>query len=370
LKAMTPYFVERFGNPSSLHSTGREAREAVERSRSDVARLLGSEDSEVVFTSGGTEADNLAIQGVAGALARRGKHIITSSVEHHAVLNTCRELESRGFEVTYLPVDSAGLVDPGAVERAIGEETILISIMHANNEVGTIEPIQEIGKIANDAGICFHTDAVQSFGHIPTKVDELGVDLLSISGHKLYGPKGIGALYVRKGTEIKPLIYGGGHEGGLRSSTENVPGIVGLGAACMVASREMKRRESELLRLRTKLTRGLLNEIDEVYLNGHPEKRLPGNVNVTIRFVEGESILLGLDRVGICVSTGSACSSPEGEPSHVLRAMGIPPEDLHSSIRLTLGAENTEEDVAYTIQATKGVVAGLREMSPLYPPKS
>jgi cysteine desulfurase len=366
LHAMVPYYTEACGNPSSIHKFGRDAREAVDDARGQVASLMGAKDSEVVFTSGGTEADNFAVKGVAHALAKKGRHIITSTIEHHAVINALKSLAPGGYEVTHIPVDSTGLVDPASIESAIRDDTILITVMHANNEVGTVEPIEEIGRIAQERDVCFHSDAVQSFGHIPTLVDNLGVDLLSCSGHKLHGPKGIGALYIREGTKIDPLIHGGNQERKRRASTENVPGIVGLGKAAEVASRDMEGREARVRKLRDGLARGILEAIDEAHLNGHPTRRLPGNVNLTVRYVEGESMVLGLDEMGVSASTGSACTSGDLSPSHVLLALGIPPEDIHSSIRLTVGSQNTSEDVDHAAGALIKVVERLRRMSPLY----
>ncbi|MFQ6070719.1 MAG: cysteine desulfurase NifS, partial [Candidatus Aminicenantales bacterium] len=326
VKAMFPYFSERFGNASTLYSYGQEAKEAMEEARSKIAELIGAKSpKEIVFTSGGTESDNFAICGIAWANQSKGDHIITTSVEHHAVLNTCKFMEKRGFRVTYLPVDEYGLVDPEDVKKAITDKTILISIMHANNEVGTIEPVAEIGRMAREKEIYFHTDAVQSFGHIPIKVDELNVDLLSASAHKLYGPKGVGMLYIRKGTKIVPFLYGGEQENRRRASTENVAGIVGFGEACELAAQNMEEESPRLITLRDRLIKGLLEKIELTQLNGHPTKRLPGNVNVSIKYVEGESMLLKLDGKGVCASSGSACTSSILEPSHVLTAMGIPP---------------------------------------------
>ena len=366
LEAMLPFLSPAYGNPSSIHRMGREAREAVENSRERIAALLGADGSEIVFTSGGTEADNLAIKGTAYAMRHKGKHMITSAVEHHAVLNAFKALEQEGFEVTYVPVDRAGMVDPASVEKSIRSDTILISIMHANNEVGTIQPIEQIAEIAQKKNIRLHTDAVQTFGHIPTLVDELGVDLLSVSAHKLYGPKGVGALYVRRTVEISPILHGGGQERGLRPSTENVPGIVGFAKASEIALAGMGEREAKVTRLRDRLLRGLLTSVESSYLNGHERLRLPGNVNLTIRYVEGESLVFALDQHGVCVSTGSACGSREHEPSHVLRAMGLPPEDLHSSVRLSLGTQNTRAEIDYAIEAMVEVVGRLRAMSPIY----
>ncbi|MCL0093641.1 cysteine desulfurase NifS [Dehalococcoidia bacterium] len=365
LEAMSPYFNIRFGNPSSIHSFGQEARGAIEEAREKVAALVGGRGEEIVFTSGGTEADNFAIKGTAYANEHNGNHIITSSIEHHAVLESCRFLERRGTRVTYLPVDKYGLVDPEDVGAAITEKTVLISIMHASNEVGTIQPIAEIGKIARERGIPFHTDAVQTAGHIPVNVDELGVDLLSMSAHKLYGPKGMGALYIRKGTRLVSFMHGGEQERRRRASTENVPGIVGFGRAAELAQSELGKESRRLISLRTQLIEGLLERIDRLTLNGHPTKRLPNNVNVSIEFVEGESILLNLDLEGIAASTGSACSSSSLEPSHVLLALGLPPELAHGSLRFTMGLYTTEEDIGRVLEVLPPVVARLRAMSPL-----
>ncbi|MCL0076725.1 cysteine desulfurase NifS [Dehalococcoidia bacterium] len=365
LEAMSPYFNIRFGNPSSIHSFGQEARGAIEEAREKVAALVGGRGEEIVFTSGGTEADNFAIKGTAYANEHNGNHIITSSIEHHAVLESCRFLERRGTRVTYLPVDKYGLVDPEDVGAAITEKTALISIMHASNEVGTIQPIAEIGKIARERGIPFHTDAVQTAGHIPVNVDELGVDLLSMSAHKLYGPKGMGALYIRKGTRLVSFMHGGEQERRRRASTENVPGIVGFGRAAELAQSELGKEIRRLISLRTQLIEGLLERIDRLTLNGHPTKRLPNNVNVSIEFVEGESILLNLDLEGIAASTGSACSSSSLEPSHVLLALGLPPELAHGSLRFTMGLYTTEEDIGRVLEVLPPVVARLRAMSPL-----
>ena len=365
VKAMLPFFSDAFGNPSSIYSYGQEAKGAVEEARTKVAELIGARSEEIVFTSGGTEADNLALKGLAYASEHKGNHIITTSIEHHAVLEACKFLEKRGLEITCLPVDKYGLVDPADVKKAITAKTILISVMHANNEVGTIEPVEEIGEIARKAGAYFHTDAVQTVGHIPVNVDKLKVDLLSISGHKFYGPKGVGALYVRKGTKLVPLVHGGEHEKRRRAGTENVPAIVGLGKAVELAGQEMGREVERLTNLRDKLIRGLVGKIDSVHLNGHPTRRLPNNVNISIDFVEGESILLNLDLEGICASTGSACTSSSLEPSHVLLALGLPPEQAHGSLRFTLGRENTEADIGRVLEVLPGIVAKLRAMSPL-----
>ena len=365
VKAMLPYFSETFGNPSSFHTSGQEARQAVEESRAKVASLIGAESEEITFTGGGTEADNFALEGVAFANRDKGDHIIISSIEHHAVIETCEFLKRRGFKVTRLPVDKYGLVNPDEVKKAITAKTVLISVMLANNEVGTIEPVAEISRIAREAGICFHSDGVQAVGHIPVDVDGLGVDLLSISAHKLYGPKGVGALYIRKGTGIVPFLHGGGQEEGRRASTENVPAIVGFGKAIELAGQGMVEEAKRLVYLRDKLINGLEERMDEIQLNGHPKERLPNNVNMSIRFVEGEAMLLNLDLEGICASTGSACSSGSGEPSHVLLAIGTPIEEARGSLRFTLGKWTTEEDILKVIEILPPVVSKLRVMSPL-----
>ena len=365
VKAMLPYFTEVFGNPSSVYSYGQKAKEAIEEARVKVADLIGARSGELVFTSGGTEADNFAIMGVAYANESKGNHIITTLIEHAAVINTCQFLEKRGFKVTYLPVDEWGLVNPDEVRRAITDKTILVSVMHANNEMGTIEPIAEIGKIVREAGIYFHTDAVQTAGHIPVDVNELGVDLLSMSAHRLYGPKGVGALYIRKGTKLVRIMHGGEQERWRRASTENVPGIVGFGRAAELAQQEMSEDIKRLTYLRDKLIKGLLERIDHIRLNGHPTKRLPNNVNVSIDFIEGEAMLLNLDLEGICASTSSACASSSLKPSHVLLALGLPPERVHGSLRFTLGKWTTEEEIAQVVEVLPRVVTRLRAMSPL-----
>ena len=365
VKAMLPFFGDAFGNPSSIHSLGQEAKGAIEEARTKVAELIGARSEEIVFTSGGTEADNFALKGVAFANEHKGNHIITTPIEHHAVLEVCKFLEKRGFRITCLPVDKYGMVDPDDVKRAITAKTIIISVMHASNEVGTIEPVEEIGKIAQEAGVHFHSDAVQTVGHIPVNVDKLKVDLLSISGHKFNGPKGVGALYVRKGTKLVSLMHGGEHEKRRRAGTENVPGIVGLAKAAELAGQEIGKEAERLAYLRDKLIKGLGDKIDQIRLNGHPTKRLPNNVNASIDFVEGESMLLNLDLEGICASTGSACSSSSLEPSHVLLALGLPPEQAHGSLRFTLGRDNTDADVERVLEVLPGIVAKLRAMSPL-----
>ncbi len=362
-EAMLPYLTEKYGNPSSLYSIGREARRAIEEARQKVADLIGAKKEEIIFTGSGTESDNLAIKGLAFKNRKKGDHIITSSIEHHAVLHTCKYLEGQGFKVTYLPVSREGLVAPSDVEKAITPATILITIMHANNEIGTIQPIEEIGKIARERNIPFHTDAVQTAGKIPVNVDSLNISLLSMSAHKIYGPKGVGALYLRKGTFIEPQLHGGGHERNLRSSTENVPGIVGFGKACELAKERLP-EEEKITALRDRLISGIL-EIKDSYLNGHPAKRLPNNANFRFSYIEGESMVLNLDMKGISASTGSACSSTSLEPSHVLLAIGLKPEEAHGSLRLTLGRGNAIEDVDYVVSVLPEIVNKLRMISPL-----
>lgn len=363
--AMKPYYSEIFGNPSSIHSFGQEAKGAVEAARERVAELIKADPGEVVFTSGGTESDNFAVKGVAFANESKGDHIITTAIEHHAVEAPCEFLKKRGFGVTILPVDGEGLVSCEDVRKAITPKTILISVMHANNEIGTIQPIEEIGRIAKEKNIYFHTDAVQTAGALPIDVNKLNVDLLSMSAHKLYGPKGVGALYIRKGTKMVPFMHGGGQEKNRRGSTENVPGIVGFGKAAELAAAEMPQRTAHLIPLRDKLIKGL-SKIDHIYFNGHPEKRLPNNVSFCFEYVEGESMLLNLDMEGIAASTGSACSSATLEPSHVLLAIGRPHEIAHGSIRFTLGRLTTAEDIDYVLDVFPKIVAKLRKMSPLY----
>jgi cysteine desulfurase len=336
-KAMLPYFSDVFGNPSAIYSYGQEAAAALEEARAKVAGLIGSRSEEIVFTSGGTEADNMALIGVARANRNRGNHFITTAIEHHAIIETARFLEKDGFKVTYLGVDDQGIVDPDDVRRAITDETVLVSVMLANNELGTIQPLAEISQATRQAGVYLHTDAVQAVGRIPVNVDELGVDLLSMSAHKLYGPKGVGALYIRKGVRMEPITHGGGQERGRRSGTQNVAGIVGLSRAAELAGQEMGAEAERLTPLRDRLIQGILEGIDHSYLNGHPVKRLPNNANLSFDFVEGESMCLNLDLKGICASTGSACSSSSLEPSHVLLAMGVPSQLAHGSLRFTLG---------------------------------
>jgi cysteine desulfurase len=369
LDAMLPYFTEKFGNAASRnHSFGWEAEEAVGRSREQIAALIGAKSKEIIFTSGATESDNLAIKGVVEFYKDKGNHIITCVTEHKAVLDSCRALERAGkATVTYLPVDKYGMVDTDAVRAAITDKTVLITIMWANNEIGTLHPIAEIGKIAKEKGIVFHTDAVQAIGKVPVDFEKAGVDLASITAHKIYGPKGIGALYVRsKGPRVRisPQMDGGGHERGMRSGTLNVPGIVGLGAACEIAGKEMPDEAQRLIQLRSQLQAGLFERLDEIYVNGHPTERLPGNLNVSFAYVEGESLLMGIN--DIAVSSGSACTSATLEPSYVIRALGIDDELAHSSIRFGLGRFNTLEEVDYVTDRVSKEVKRLREMSPLY----
>lgn len=360
------YMTVHFGNASSVYSFGREARKAVENAREQVAAVIGADPAEIIFTSGGTEADNLAIMGVAYANEKKGNHIITTQIEHHAVLDTCHYLEKKGFEVTYLPVDEHGLVSIRDLENSITDKTVLISVMHANNEVGTIQPVADIGRIARGRGVYFHTDAVQTFGKIPVNVKDMNIDLLAVSAHKIYGPKGTGCLYIRKGTKMNNIMFGGGQERKRRPGTENVPGIVGFGQAAEMAAAEMDQQMTYLAKQRDRLIAGIFKSIDHVKLNGHPEKRLPGNVNVSFRFVEGESLLLSLDMKGIAASSGSACTSGSLDPSHVLLAMGIPHEIAHGSLRMTLGRGNTEEDIDYVLEVLPEILNRLRAMSPLY----
>jgi len=362
---MEPYFSLKYGNPNSIHFFGQEARETVEEAREKIAHLIEANSSEIVFTAGGTEADNYAIKGIAWANQKKGNHIITSKIEHHAVLHSCQFLEKQGFKVTYLPVDKYGLIDPEDVKKAITDKTILVTIMHANNEIGTIEPIKEIGKVVKDAGVYFHTDSVQTTGHIPIDVNDLGVDMLSMSGHKFYGPNGVGALYLRKRTRIINLIDGGSQEKNRRAGTENVAGIVGMGKAAELAEKRLLQgKEDEVIKLRDKLIKGIAEKIDHARLNGHPTKRLPGNANFCFEFIEGESMLLSLDMEGVAASSGSACTSGSLEASHVLLAIGLPPEIAHGSLRLTLGKDNTEEEVDYIIGILPGIIEKLRALSP------
>lgn len=365
LQAMLPYFCDVYGNPSSIHSTGRDARRAVDAARKQVAAAIGAQPSEIYFTAGGSESDNWAIKGTAFAKRAKGNHIITTSIEHHAVLHTCQWLEKQGFEVTYLPVDEVGRVRVEDVEKAITDKTILISIMAANNEIGTLEPIAEIGKLAHSKGILFHTDAVQAIGAIPIDVNAMNIDMLSMSGHKFHGPKGIGVLYIRKGVRPDIFMHGGAQERGQRAGTENLAGIVGIGKAIELATQNLEANAARMSRLRDKLIDGILAEIPDVRLNGPREGRLPNNVNVSIRYIEGEAMLLRLDLAGIAGSSGSACTSGSLDPSHVLLAIGLPHEIAHGSLRLSLGTDTTEADVDEVLRVLPGIVKDLRAMSVL-----
>jgi cysteine desulfurase len=365
VEAMLPYYQEKWGNPSSIHTSGRMAAEGMDIARQQVAALLGALPEEIVFTGSGTEADNQALIGISISQEKKGNHIITSRIEHHAVLHTAQFLEKRGLQVTYLPVDSYGLVDPGDVRRAITGKTILVSIMHANNEIGTLQPIAEIGAICREKGVLFHTDAVQTVGHVPINAREMNTDLLSLSAHKLYGPKGVGALFVRKGVRIAPLIHGGGHERGRRSSTENVPGIVGLGEAARLAGQDMEWEIQHNSELRDRLITGVLGTVPDSMLTGHPTKRLPNNASFCVRYVEGESMLLNLDFEGICASSGSACTSGSLEASHVLLAIGLPHDVAHGSLRLSVGRSNTMAEIDRFLEVFPPIVEKLRAMSPL-----
>lgn len=366
LEAMLPYFTQYYGNPSSVHAFGREAKQGLDKARDQVAKALHCDPSEVIFTGCGTESDNTVLLGVAQRYGNKGKHIITTNVEHHAILHTCEYLEKQGYEVTYLPVDQDGLVTAEQVAAAIRPDTILVSIMFANNEVGTIMPIQEIGAVCKEKGVLFHTDAVQAVGHIPVDVQTMHIDMLSLSAHKFHGPKGVGALYCRKGIRLPSYIMGGAQEKGRRAGTENVAGIVGLGAAIQLATEQLKENRAKMTALRDRLMAGIQERIPEVKLNGHPTKRLPNNVNFSFKYIEGESILLMLDMNGIAASSGSACTSGSLDPSHVLLALGLPHEIAHGSVRLTLGDETTAEDIDYTIDVLEKTVTRLRAMSPLY----
>lgn len=366
MDAINKCFTEFYGNASEPHLPGRQAKEMLENSRELIAGALGANPSEITFTSGGTESDNLALFGAAEAYKKQGNHIITSEIEHPAVSMPLKALARRGFKISFVPVDRFGMVDPDDIEKVINKNTILVSIMHANNIVGTIEPIEEIGKILKEKNIIFHTDAVQTFCSAKTLVDELGIDLLSISGHKIYGPKGVGALYIRKGTKIMPHIFGGGQERGRRSGTENIPGIAGLAKAAELGQRNIDAKIKKLTGMRDYLKNKLLDSIEEVRFNGHPEKRLPGNCNFSFKYIEGESIVLKLDFSGIAVSSGSACSSSSMKPSHALVAMGLSNEEAFGSLRVTLGFENTMEEIDYFLEVTKKTIKDLRKISPLY----
>ena len=366
VKAMLPYFSEHYGNPSSIYSLGTESKKVVSEVRESIAKSLGAANNEIYFTAGGSEADNWAIKATAEAYVQKGKHIITSAIEHHAVLHTCEYLEKRGFEVTYVGVDENGILKLDELEKAIRPDTILISVMFANNEIGTIQPIKEIGRIAKEHGILFHTDAVQAYGQLPINVDEYQIDMLSASAHKLNGPKGIGFLYIRKGLKTRSFIHGGAQERSRRAGTENVPGIVGLGAASERAFARMEEKTKKEIELRDYLIRRIEEEVPYCRLNGDRTRRLPNNVNFSFRFVEGESLLIMLDMRGICASSGSACTSGSLDPSHVLLAIGLPHEIAHGSLRLTLSEENTKEELDTTVEAIKEIVARLRDMSPLH----
>lgn len=363
LEAMLPYLTEKIGNASSLHRWGREAREGIEKARLAVARGLGCSPEEVHFTSGGTEADNWAIKGVARSQGRRGRRLVTTAIEHYAVLQSCQYLERQGFEVVYVPVDGFGVVDPDDVAQALNDQTILVSVMHANNETGSLQPVEEIGALAWERGIPFHVDAVQTFGKVPVQVDRLNADLVSISAHKINGPKGVGALYVRRGMVLEPLTHGGGHEAGQRAGTENVAGIVGMGRAVELAQAEMAEEEIRLGRLRDRLEEGVLTSLDGVKVNGHPRLRLANTSNLSFRGVESEDLIMGLDLLGVAVASGSACASGEAEPSHVLLAMGLEPDLAASAIRFSLGWGNTEAEVEQVVQILPKLVRRLRGLS-------
>lgn len=366
LQEMLPYFNEKFGNASSIYSIGRESKRVIEEAREKVAKAIGCEPKEVFFTGSGTEADNWAIKGVAYANRKKGNHIITTSIEHHAVLHACQYLEKEGFDVTYLPVDEYGMISLEQLEKAITDKTILITIMFANNEIGTIQPIREIGQLAREKGIYFHTDAVQAIGHVPINVNDYNIDMLSLSAHKFHGPKGVGALYVKKGVKMHTFVQGGAQERGRRAGTENIPGIVGLGKAIEMATKDIEAANRKVLELRDRLIKEVLDKIPYARLNGHPTQRLPGNANFSFEFIEGESLLLMLDMKGIAASSGSACTSGSLDPSHVLLSIGLPHEIAHGSLRLTFGEDNTHEDVDYVMEVLPPIVERLREMSPLY----
>ena len=366
LKEMLPYFTDKFGNPSSVYGFAANNKNKLTEARETIAGALGAKPEEIYFTAGGSESDNWALKCTAEAYGVHGGHIITTKIEHHAILHTCKYLENRGYDVTYLDVDENGLVDLNTLEAAIRPDTFLISIMFANNEIGTIEPIKEIGEVAHRHGILFHTDAVQAFGQIPIHVDEMNIDMLSASGHKFNGPKGIGFLYIKKGLKLKSFIHGGQQERGRRAGTENVPGIVGIAKACEIAMTEMEKRMKKETELRDYLIERILKEIPYTRLNGHSRKRLPNNVNISFQFVEGESILIMLDMAGICASSGSACTSGSVDPSHVLLAIGLPHEIAHGSLRLTIGYENTKEEMDTVVDNLKRIITNLRNMSPLY----
>ncbi len=363
-KAMSPYFTEKFGNTMSLHNFGQEAKQALEESREKVASLIGAKPNEIIFTSSATESNNLALKGITFANRKKGKHIIISSIEHPCIMESAKWLETQGFKIIRLPVDKYGLVNPEDVKKAIKKDTILVSITHASNEIGTIQPISEIGKICKERGVYFHTDAVQSFGKIPIDVNKMNINLLSASSHKMYGPKGAACLFIREGTRIEPILHGGGQEFGLRSSTVNVPAIVGFAEACKISKKEMKKEAQRQIKLRDKLIKGVLRGIKRAYLNGHPQKRLPNNTNFWFEFIEGESMVIQLDLLRVAASTGSACSSLKLEPSHILLAIGLKPEQAHGSLRLSLGRWTTEKEINYVLEILPEVIKKLRKISP------
>ena len=362
LEVMLPYLTEQFGNPSSIHAFGREAKRAIERARKQVAQAIGATPREIYFTSGGSESDNWAIQALCHTNAHKGKHIITSTIEHHAILHTCAHMEKNGYEITYIPVDQHGVISPESVKNALRKDTVLVTLMAANNEIGTLQPMEEIGRITKEAGVLFHTDAVQAIGSIEVDVQKWNVDLLSLSAHKFYGPKGVGALYIRKGIAIENLLFGGAQERGLRAGTENVANIVGLGEAISLATNDLVVHSETLTRLREQLINGILSQLPDVQLNGHPQKRLPGNVNFSFQRTDGEAVLMRLDLLGIAGASGSACTSGNVDPSHVLLAIGLSPELAQGSLRLSLGRFNTQEDIATTITSLVTIVQELRAM--------
>jgi cysteine desulfurase len=364
--AMQPYFVEEYGNPSSIYDLGRNAKEAVSKARLQVAKVLNADPEEIFFTGSGTESDNWALKGIAFANRSRGRHIITTAIEHHAVLHSAKFLEKQGFKISYLPVLKNGLIRISDLKKAIRKDTILISVMFANNEIGAIEPIVEIGKIAKQRGVYFHTDAVQAIGHIPVDVKKMNIDLLSLSAHKFHGPKGVGCLYIKEGVKIEPFIHGGGQERRMRAGTENTAGIVGLGEAIEIANRNMKKNNKRAKKLCDMALKGIIAKVPEVIVNGGLKKRLPGNLNVSFKYIEGESILLMLNKLGIAASTGSACTSGSLEPSHVLLSLGLNHADSHGSLRLSFGEQNTKEEVRYLLKVLPGIIEKLRKMSPLY----
>lgn len=366
LDKMLPYFTQYFGNPSSIYTFARQSKKAIEEAREKVAMAIGAKSDEIFFTGGGSEADNWSLKGVAFANKNRGNHIITTKIEHHAILHTCEYLAKNGFEITYLNVDENGTIDLEELKNAITDKTILISIMFANNEIGTIQPIAEIGKIASERKIYFHTDAVQAVGNVKINVKEMNIDMLSLAAHKFYGPKGIGALYIRKGVKLDNLIHGGGQERKRRAGTENIPGIVGLGCAIELATKNIDEHNAKIIKMRDRLLKGIMGKIPNTKLNGHPVNRLPGNINISFEFIEGESLLLLLDHAGVSGSTGSACSSGSLDPSHVLLAIGLPHEMAHGSLRLSLGDLTLDSDIDYVLEVLPGIVQKLRDMSPLY----